>query len=153
MPYSLFKDIERSSKCRTLMLRWFLRNNNTIFQSTCIYELCESAEITCCVSDDSRTIFTGFNTGKICVWDLTERHTRIRFRRTLTAHTERITALTVCSAQTLLVSGSRDGTVIVWHSSALTFIRQLRPHQFSVTAIAINDTTVSFEIICRKFMK
>ncbi|OZC09884.1 hypothetical protein X798_02990 [Onchocerca flexuosa] len=110
-------------------------------RSTCIYELCESAEITCCVCGDSRTIFTGSSTGKVCVWDLTERHPRIRFRRTLTAHTETITALVVCSAQTLLVSGSRDGSAIMWHLSTLTFIRQLRPHPSAVTAIAINDTT------------
>ncbi|MCP9266082.1 WD repeat and FYVE domain-containing protein 3 [Dirofilaria immitis] len=112
-----------------------------LIESTCIYELCESAEITCCACGDSRTIFTGSSTGKICVWDLTERHPRIRFRRTLTAHTEAITAIVVCSAQTLLVSGSRDGSAIVWHLSALTFIRQLRPHSSAVTAIAINDTT------------
>ncbi|VDN90901.1 unnamed protein product [Brugia pahangi] len=110
-------------------------------RSTCIHELCESSEITCCVCGDSRTIFTGSSTGKVCVWDLTERHPRIRFRRTLTAHTEAVTALAVCSAQTLLVSGSRDGTAIVWHLSALTFIRQLRPHPSAVTAIAINDAT------------
>lgn len=105
--------------------------------------MCESAEITCCACGDSRTIFTGSSTGKVCVWDLTERHPRIRFRRTLTAHTEAITALVACSAQTLLVSGSRDGTAITWHLSALTFIRQLRPHPSSVTAVAVNDTTVS----------
>ncbi|KAM3726430.1 WD repeat and FYVE domain-containing protein [Dirofilaria immitis] len=85
-------------------------------RSTCIYELCESAEITCCACGDSRTIFTG-------------------------SSTEAITAIVVCSAQTLLVSGSRDGSAIVWHLSALTFIRQLRPHSSAVTAIAINDTT------------
>uniref|UniRef100_A0A1I7VIR8 WD repeat and FYVE domain-containing protein 3 n=1 Tax=Loa loa TaxID=7209 RepID=A0A1I7VIR8_LOALO len=110
-------------------------------RSTCIYELCESAEITCCACGDSRTVFTGSSTGKVCVWDLTERHPRIRFRRTLTAHTEAITALAVCSAQTLLVSGSRDGTAVVWHLSALIFIRQLRPHPSAVTAVAINDAT------------
>ncbi|KAL3982042.1 Beige/BEACH domain family protein [Acanthocheilonema viteae] len=110
-------------------------------RSTCVYELSESAEITCCACGDSRTVFTGSSTGKVCVWDLTERHPRIRFRRTLTAHTEAITALVVCSAQTLLVSGSRDGTAIVWHLSALTFIRQLRLHPSAVTAVAINDTT------------
>lgn len=110
-------------------------------KSTCVYELCESAEITCCASADARTLFTGSTTGTICVWSVCERHPRLRARRTLTAHTSAITALFACAAQTVLVSASRDSTAILWHLSALTFIRQLRPHPGPVTALAVNETT------------
>ncbi|VDN02986.1 unnamed protein product [Thelazia callipaeda] len=110
-------------------------------RSTCIYEMRESAEITCCTCGDSQTIFTGSSTGKVCVWDMIDRYPRIRFRRTLTAHTEAITTLVSCSSQTLLVSGSRDGTAILWHLTALIFIRQLRPHPSAVTAVTVNDAT------------
>lgn len=106
--------------------------------------MCESVEVTCCACADSLTVFTGSSTGKICVWDLSERHPRFRFRRTLTAHVEAITTLVACSSQTLLVSGSRDGTAVLWHLSACTFIRQLRPHPCSVTTVAVNDITVNF---------
>ncbi|KHN83531.1 WD repeat and FYVE domain-containing protein 3 [Toxocara canis] len=110
-------------------------------RSVCIHELCESAEVTCCACGDSRTLFTGSTMGTICVWNVMERVPRLRARRTLSAHTEAITALLVCASQTLLVSASRDCTAILWHLSALTFIRQLRPHPAAVTAVAVNDTT------------
>lgn len=113
-----------------------------MFQSMCIHELCESAEVTCCACGDSRTLFTGSTMGTICVWNVMERLPRLRARRTLSAHTEAVTALLVCAPQTLLVSASRDCTAILWHLSSLTFIRQLRPHPAAVTAVAVNDTTV-----------
>uniref|UniRef100_A0A914ZRD5 WD repeat and FYVE domain-containing protein 3 n=1 Tax=Parascaris univalens TaxID=6257 RepID=A0A914ZRD5_PARUN len=110
-------------------------------RSMCIHELCESAEVTCCACGDSRTLFTGSTMGTICVWNVMERLPRLRTRRTLSAHTEAVTALLVCAPQTLLVSASRDCTAILWHLSSLTFIRQLRPHPAAVTAIAVNDAT------------
>lgn len=41
----------------------------------------------------------------------------------------------------MIVSGSRDGTAIVWDMSRFIFVRQLRNHVGLVAAVSINDLT------------
>lgn len=56
--------------------------------------------------------------------------------------------LTFCSilwfsAFRIIVSGSKDGSCIVWDLSKLSFIRQLGPHPGPVSAVCVNEVTVS----------
>uniref|UniRef100_A0A0N5AT06 WD repeat and FYVE domain-containing protein 3 n=1 Tax=Syphacia muris TaxID=451379 RepID=A0A0N5AT06_9BILA len=149
--------LEKSGFLALEMNRIFLPNNHYVAwgfpdkslriglldseKSSCLYEMGDYPEVTCCAAADSRTLFVGLVTGAITVWNVTSRPKRLRFRRTLSGHSSAITAICACAAHTILVSASRDGTAIVWHLSALTFIRQLSPHPGPVTAVAVNDAT------------
>lgn len=52
-----------------------------------------------------------------------------------------VTCLAASPAYNIIVSGSRDGTAIVWDMSRYIFVRQLRDHVGLVAAVAINDLT------------
>jgi len=60
-------------------------------------------------------------------------------KRALDAHEDCVTALAACHTHNFLVSASRDHTAVIWHLSRLVFIRQLRPHPGTVSAVAVND--------------
>ncbi len=47
----------------------------------------------------------------------------------------------------IVVSGSRDGSCIVWDLSKYSFIRQLGPHPGPVSAVAINEITVGSAVV------
>lgn len=119
-----------------------MKGNLNHFQSVCLHEMGDYPDVTCCACADSKTLFTGFVTGAVSVWSVCNRPRKLRFRRTLSGHSSAITAICACAAHTILVTASRDATAIVWHLSALTFIRQLCPHPGPVTALAVNDATV-----------
>lgn len=50
----------------------------------------------------------------------------------------------VSSSHNMVVSSSRDCTAILWHLSDLSLIRQLPRHSSSISALAINNSTVCF---------
>lgn len=64
----------------------------------------------------------------------------------LYGHEEAVTCLAASPAYNLVVSGSRDGQLIVWDVERGAFVRQLVPRpgpQPPVSALAIDDLTVS----------
>lgn len=48
----------------------------------------------------------------------------------------------------MIVSGSRDLTCILWDMEELSYITQLAGHTTSVSALAINELTVSLHTCC-----
>lgn len=67
-------------------------------------------------------------------------------KQSLYGHIEAVTCLAASSAYNIVVSGSRDGTAIVWDLSRCLFVRQLTGHTGPIAAVTINDLTVSFMI-------
>lgn len=61
----------------------------------------------------------------------------------LLGHTDAVTCLTASSAYRIVVSGSRDRTCIIWDLNKLSFVTQLRGHRAPVSALCINELTVS----------
>lgn len=68
----------------------------------------------------------------------------IAVKKTLSAHTDGVTALAICANHNFIVSASRDHTAVIWHLSHLTYIRQLKEHNAAVSAVSVNDSTVSW---------
>lgn len=66
---------------------------------------------------------------------------RLVLRATLCGHTEAVTCVAASNAFNLVLSGSRDGTCIMWDSSRLCFLRQLPDHAAPVTAVSISEAT------------
>uniref|UniRef100_A0A914HM60 WD repeat and FYVE domain-containing protein 3 n=1 Tax=Globodera rostochiensis TaxID=31243 RepID=A0A914HM60_GLORO len=125
-------------------------------KSSCILETNDVYEITCMATTDGRQVFAGLSTGTVFVWSFclpapsssvsaslsvskSVPNARLTPKRALSAHSDVVTALAANAAHNVLVSGSRDRTVIVWHLTRLGFIRQLAIHPGPVSAVAINE--------------
>ncbi|KAI6229287.1 Beige/BEACH domain-containing protein [Aphelenchoides besseyi] len=65
----------------------------------------------------------------------------VRAKKVLSAHTDGVTALAICTAHNFIVSASRDHTAVVWHLTQLTYIRQLVGHSAAVSAVTTNEAT------------
>lgn len=61
----------------------------------------------------------------------------------LYGHTDAVTCLAVSEVHSIIVSGSRDLTCILWDLEELSYITQLTGHAAAVSALAFNDITVS----------
>ncbi len=61
----------------------------------------------------------------------------------LYGHTDSVTCLAVSEVHSMIVSGSRDLTCILWDMEELSYITQLAGHTTSISALAINELTVS----------
>lgn len=57
-----------------------------------------------------------------------------------------MTCLAVSEVHSMIVSGSRDLTCIVWDIEELSYITQLAGHTTGISALAINELTVSLII-------
>ncbi|KAL7045563.1 hypothetical protein ACKWTF_002261 [Chironomus riparius] len=100
-----------------------------------------SGEILACASPNARTIITAGTSSVVTVWELDSRHKSLNVKHYLHGHTDAVTCLAASPAYNIIVSGSRDGTAIVWDMSRFIFVRQLRDHVGIVAAVAINDLT------------
>lgn len=74
------------------------------------------------------------------VWEYARR--QLAIKQCLYGHTDAVTCLSSSPAYNVIVSGSRDGTAIIWDLSRCLFVRQLRGHAGPVAAVAINELTV-----------
>ncbi len=100
-----------------------------------------SGEILACASPNPRTIITAGTSSVVTVWGFDSRHKTLSVKHSLHGHTDAVTCLAASPAYNIIVSGSRDGTAIVWDMSRYIFVRQLREHVGLVAAVAINDLT------------
>lgn len=104
-------------------------------------------EILCCTIPNNRTMITAGTEALITVWKI-EKMKSFTPVLNLYGHVEPITCLASSQAYSLIVSGSRDRTAILWDLNRFTFVRQLGcesldklVHKGPISAIAINDST------------
>lgn len=104
-------------------------------------------EILCCTIPNCRTMITAGTDSLITVWKI-EKMKSFSPVLNLYGHVEPITCLASSQAYSLIVSGSRDRTAILWDLNRFTFVRQLGcesqdklVHRGPISAIAINDST------------
>lgn len=100
-----------------------------------------SGEILTCACPNSRTIVTAGTSSVVTVWEFDARRKALTVKHSLHGHTDAVTCLAASPAYNVIVSGSRDGTAIVWDMSRFIFVRQLRDHVGLVAAVSINDLT------------
>lgn len=115
-----------------------------------VWEGCDNLapnEILCCTIPNSRTMITAGTASVITVWKI-EKTRSFNPILNLYGHVEPVTCLASSQAYSLIVSGSRDRTAIIWDLNRFTFVRQLGAklserhlHQGPISAIAINDST------------
>ncbi|KAK2824252.1 hypothetical protein Q5P01_021427 [Channa striata] len=105
---------------------------------------CDWGETLCAACPNPATIITAGTSTVVCVWDVSvnkDKLTHMRLRQPLYGHTDSVTCLAVSEVQSLIVSGSRDLTCILWDMEELSYITQLAGHTTSITALAINELT------------
>uniref|UniRef100_A0A3Q0T4G0 WDFY family member 4 n=1 Tax=Amphilophus citrinellus TaxID=61819 RepID=A0A3Q0T4G0_AMPCI len=108
--------------------------------------LCDWGEILCAACPSATTIITAGTSTVVCVWDVAitkDKLTNIKLRQCssqpLYGHTDAVVCLAVSEVHSIIVSGSRDLTCILWDMEELSYITQLAGHTTSISALAIND--------------
>lgn len=100
-----------------------------------------SGEILACACPNAKMIVTAGTSSTVTVWKFDNNRKSLTVRNSLHGHTDAVTCLAASAAYNVIVSGSRDGTAIIWDMSRFTFVRQLRGHAGVVAAVSINDLT------------
>uniref|UniRef100_A0A667WZI2 Uncharacterized protein n=1 Tax=Myripristis murdjan TaxID=586833 RepID=A0A667WZI2_9TELE len=110
--------------------------------------LCDWGETLCAACPNQTTIVTAGTSTVVCVWDVAvnkDKLDRMKLKQVwlcpLYGHTDAVTCLAVSEAHSVLVSGSRDLTCILWDLEELCYVTQLAGHKAGVTALAINNLT------------
>ncbi|KAI3886193.1 hypothetical protein MKX03_010713 [Papaver bracteatum] len=106
----------------------------------------EGNQIQCAkVTLDGQTLVTGTEDSVISVWRIWKSGPRgmrhLQLKRSLCAHTNKITCLHVSQQYMMIVSGSDDCTIILWDLSSLVFVKQLAVFATPISAIYMNDLT------------
>ncbi|XP_049867714.1 WD repeat and FYVE domain-containing protein 3 isoform X4 [Pectinophora gossypiella] len=119
-------------------------NDKAVFVCETVAQAC--GEIVTCVCPSAKTIVTAGTSSVVTVWQYSSRRRRLAVKVCLYGHEEAITCLAASPAYNLVVSGSRDGQVIVWDVERGAFVRQLVPSAAPtvpppVSALAIDDNT------------
>lgn len=117
-------------------------------KSVCVHEMCEVDEMTCAAAGDETTLFCGNTSGCITVWKVNNKPLSMKKLSVLNGHSDAITCLVSSQSHAVLVSASRDLTVLVWHLSEMFLIRQLPKHPHAVLAVAINEATGDIATAC-----
>ncbi|XP_054655209.1 WD repeat- and FYVE domain-containing protein 4 isoform X2 [Dunckerocampus dactyliophorus] len=106
--------------------------------------LCDWGSTLCAACPNPTTIITAGSCTVVCVWDVAvnkDKLVHMKLRQPLYGHTDVVTCLTASEVHSLVVSGSRDLTCILWDLEELSYVTQLVGHTSSVCAVAINDLT------------
>eukprot|EP01134_Creolimax_fragrantissima_P006171 CFRG6171T1 len=98
---------------------------------------------------DEQVLITGGEDGCVNVWQFADHRTIASSRvpldvtqkllQTLHGHTGPITAVAASRPYSVILSGSRDTTCMIWDLNQMDYIRQLRGHTEPITAIIINN--------------
>lgn len=96
---------------------------------------------------------TGSNDCMLRLWRLTRREGHTSFSQTyvLKAHSASVTCVSVCRVWSIAVSGSEDGTAVIWDLNRAMYVRTIYHQNPSdsneepnhVRQVAINESTVS----------
>ncbi|KAG9341103.1 hypothetical protein JZ751_019857 [Albula glossodonta] len=108
--------------------------------------LADWGECLCAACPNPNTIITGGTSSVVCVWEICigkDKLKHMRLKQALYGHTDAVTCLVASEAYSVIVSGSWDRSCILWDLEELSYITQLPGHAASLTALAINDLTVS----------
>ncbi|XP_035461782.2 WD repeat- and FYVE domain-containing protein 4 isoform X3 [Scophthalmus maximus] len=139
------------SHLSTCFFSWGFPDNSCAFGNYATektFAVCESScdwgMTLCAACPNPTTIITGGTSTVVCVWDIAvtkDKLTHMRLRQPLYGHTDTVTCLAVSEVHSLIVSGSRDLTCILWDMEELCYITQLAGHTTSICALAINELT------------
>ncbi|XP_062852239.1 WD repeat- and FYVE domain-containing protein 4 [Trichomycterus rosablanca] len=106
--------------------------------------LSDWGEVLCADCPSSNIIITAGSSTVVCVWDVSvskDKLKHMKLKQVLYGHTDTVTCIVVSEAHSVIISGSKDQTCILWDLEELNYIAQLPAHSSGVSALAINDLT------------
>ncbi|PWY97683.1 beach-domain-containing protein [Testicularia cyperi] len=84
--------------------------------------------ITCMTSARPKSIVVGSSSGLVTLWNLDVAKREVALSHVLRGQDDAVLALAASSAWSIVVSGSKDGTAIVWDLNRGEYVRTLRGH-------------------------
>ncbi|XP_078592182.1 lysosomal-trafficking regulator-like isoform X1 [Branchiostoma floridae x Branchiostoma japonicum] len=112
-------------------------------------------QVTCCASvTDCRLLFTGGTSGVVTAYPTRFTGNKpsefevVDSRVCLYGHTGPVSCLQVCRPYSIVVSGSQDGTAIIWDINRLSYVQCLNGHEGGVTAVAVSETSGDIATVC-----
>ncbi|KAJ8248339.1 hypothetical protein GJAV_G00240950 [Gymnothorax javanicus] len=107
----------------------------------------------CAWVPDSCQLFTGVNFGVIIAYhcgftNTTPSEMEVDSQVHLYGHTAEVTHLFVCKPYSVLISGSQDGTCILWDLNRLCYIQSLVGHESPVSTLSASETTGDIATVC-----
>jgi len=102
----------------------------------------EAASCTCATFPDPDTLVTGSRDCKVRLWKLIrEEKTSFTLSYILNGHRQRVLCVVASRAWSLVVSGSEDGSAMLWELNRAQYVRSIE-HESPVYLAAINESTV-----------
>ncbi|XP_076019917.1 WD repeat- and FYVE domain-containing protein 4 isoform X2 [Genypterus blacodes] len=130
---------------------WGFPDNSCVFGNCTtekIFAICESlcdwGETLCAASPNPTTVVTAGTSTVVCVWDVAVSKGKLlhmKLKQPLYGHIDAVSCLAVSEVHSVIVSGSRDLTCILWDLEELSYITQLAGHAAAISALAVNDLT------------
>lgn len=113
----------------------------------------ESVSVACSAFSDPFTLLTGGSDNFVLLWRVihsssssssssaSTNGTRLKLSHLMRGHSDQVVCITASRAWSLIVSGSRDGSAIVWDLNRASYVRSLW-HERGVTGVAVHETSV-----------
>jgi len=98
----------------------------------------------CSISEDGHIMALGGSDCVVHVMDISKHHGTfsVEYKVSLIGHDDLITALAVSRSYSIIVSGSKDGSCIIWDINRLVFVHSLpHPDKIPVEAVKIDPVT------------
>ncbi|EPQ51421.1 beach-domain-containing protein [Gloeophyllum trabeum ATCC 11539] len=105
-----------------------------------VVQVAESVYCTCAAFADSDTLVTGSSDHLVRLWQVPRSPvTALVLLHTMRAHTAPVTCVAASKAWSIAVSGSRDGSAVVWDLNRGSYVRSMW-HDGPVEVVAINES-------------
>lgn len=97
--------------------------------------------ITCLAQARAKSIVAGSSDGMVSVWELDSTKREVSLSKLLRGHDDAVLSVAASSAWSVVLTGSKDRTAIVWDLNRGDYVRSLRGHEAGVHLVAIDEKT------------
>nr|CDI54599.1 related to WD repeat and FYVE domain-containing protein 3 [Melanopsichium pennsylvanicum 4] len=104
--------------------------------------------ITCLAKARPQSIVAGSSGGMVSLWELDGGKREVTLSKLLRGHDDAVLCVAASSAWSVVVTGSKDRTAIVWDLNRGTYVRTLRGHDSGVHLVAIDERTCHLATAC-----
>lgn len=106
--------------------------------------------VTVCESlSPAGVIFVGLRSGSIAVYTISRSATEIKLKSWLFGHTKSIRTIVASPEFRVIISGSEDGTCILWDSNTLSYVRTYCDIGSSIDIVCISPTLGDVAIVLK----